>query len=106
MMHESIENCETPSMENKKRYSATSLESMIDFAISSLETNDLKAISTRVLTKNGSSLRQRYSIISSEVLENIDSVVCHASSYPYALFLCHMIDNTKVYTVSLVGGME
>ena len=31
------------------------------------------------------------------------SVVCHKQKYPYAVFYCHAIHNTRVYTLPFVG---
>lgn len=62
MMRESIEECETPTMGNEKKLCATSLEFMVDFATSLLETTNVKALSTVVLNKNDG-LKQRYEYI-------------------------------------------
>ncbi|KMZ59892.1 BURP domain-containing protein [Zostera marina] len=103
MIRESIEVCETPAMPNEKKLCATSLESMVDFATSILETTNVKALSTVVLNKNDG-LKQRYSIASS-VLKGTRSrsVACHPSTFPYALYFCHTMHNTRTYSVSLVG---
>lgn len=58
VLKESIENCETPNSINEKRICATSLESMVDFATSVLETKNLLPLSTRVVNRNGT-LNQR-----------------------------------------------
>ncbi|KMZ61498.1 hypothetical protein ZOSMA_526G00030 [Zostera marina] len=46
----------------------------------------------------------RYSITSS-VLKGTRSrsVACHPSTFPYALYFCHTVHNTRTYSVSLVG---
>ncbi|KMZ56840.1 BURP domain-containing protein [Zostera marina] len=103
MIKESIEDCEIPALPNEKKLCATSLESMVDFATSILETTNVKALSTVVLNKNDG-LKQRYSITSS-VLKGTRSrsVACHPSTFPYALYFCHTVHNTRTYSVSLVG---
>ena len=34
------------------------------------------------------------------------SVVCHKLKYPYAVFYCHAIHKTKVYTLPFVGTQD
>ncbi|MQM02797.1 hypothetical protein Taro_035568 [Colocasia esculenta] len=82
---------------------ATSLESMVDFAISSLGTRSVQALSSE-----GAKKRQFYSVVpagvQSLVAEGENAIACHAQPYPYAVFFCHGgAGATKVYKVKLVG---
>ncbi|CAN6678946.1 unnamed protein product [Malus baccata var. baccata] len=65
---------------NEAKQCAASLESMIDFATSTLGKNAL-AIATEV-DKKGAGLKQ---------------------NYPYAVFYCHAIEKTRTYMVPLQG---
>ncbi|MQM21295.1 hypothetical protein Taro_054333 [Colocasia esculenta] len=85
------------------KFCATSLESMVDFAISSLGTSSVQALSSE-----GSKKRQFYSVVpsgvQSMVAEGENTVSCHALPYPYAVFFCHAgTSANKVYKVKLVG---
>ncbi|XP_034680552.1 BURP domain protein RD22-like [Vitis riparia] len=85
IMKETIQECEQPALEGDSRFCATSLESLVDFSISELGKN-IKAISNEV-----------------EMVVADKSVVCHKQKYPYAVFYCHAIHNTRVYTLPFVG---
>lgn len=100
--------CESnPTMEGETRYCATSLESMIDFATSSLGTHSVRASSLEN-AKEGQAQKQQYYTVAPSGAEDMtmggSTVVCHHLSFPYALFYCHSIKTaTKVYAVPLVG---
>ncbi|KAF3790847.1 hypothetical protein EJ110_NYTH16049 [Nymphaea thermarum] len=121
--------CEEESNEGETRYCATSLESMVDFAISLLKTNDVRLLSMSILD-NGTAAKGRiYTVHKDFRLRRIipvffitvlysstsfvtmgvtefpykDSVVCHVLGYPYAVFYCHKTINTSSYVVPLVA---
>ncbi|KAF3791202.1 RAFTIN 1B protein [Nymphaea thermarum] len=96
--------CEEEANEGETRYCATSLESMVDFAISQLKTNDVKLLSTSILDK-GTAAKGRVYTVQKGVTEfpYKDSVVCHVLGYPYAVFYCHKTINTRSYVLPLVA---
>ncbi|KAF3328651.1 BURP domain-containing protein 3-like protein [Carex littledalei] len=75
--------CESKALPGEIKTCATSLESMVDFAMSGLKSKNLRAVST--------------SVKASEL------VACHAQGYSYAVFHCHTT-TASAYTVSLVGA--
>ncbi|KAF3790845.1 RAFTIN 1B protein [Nymphaea thermarum] len=103
-MKETLAVCEEEANEGETRYCATSLESMVDFAISQLKTNDVRLLSTSILDK-GTAAKGRVYTVQKGVTEfpYKDSVVCHVLGYPYAVFYCHKTINTSSYVVPLVA---
>ncbi|XP_034683848.1 BURP domain protein RD22-like [Vitis riparia] len=97
IMKETIQDCEQPALEGDSRFCATSLESLIDFSISKLGKN-IKLISNGV--EMGS---QEYELGVGVKVVADKSVVCHKQKYPYAVFYCHAIHKTRVYTLPFVG---
>ncbi|XP_062224714.1 BURP domain-containing protein 6-like isoform X2 [Phragmites australis] len=83
---------------------ATSFESMVDFAASSLGTREVRAMKTK-LSKEGAIPRQAYMVESVRPLPvaGRDMVACHCMPYPYAVFGCHTT-TAAVYTVILAGA--
>lgn len=102
-MKQTLSECEEPPMSGERKRCATSLESMVEFATTSLNTRNVVAVSTDV--DNKISPKQQYTIESSGVkkLSGSDLVVCHAQDYAYAVFYCHSTHATKAYKVSMVG---
>ncbi|KAL1224299.1 BURP domain protein RD22 [Cardamine amara subsp. amara] len=103
MMKKTIEECEAKSVGGEEKYCATSLESMIDFTVSKLGKNHVRAVSTEVTKKNAP--MQKYKIAAAGVkkLSDDKSVVCHKQKYPFAVFYCHKAMMTSVYSVPLEG---
>nr|CAD1834037.1 unnamed protein product [Ananas comosus var. bracteatus] len=104
-MKNTLHECEEPAMNGEKKTCATSLESMVDFATSSLGTRRVRAISTTVHGEP-QARKQRYAITGSGVRRaNIgdEVVACHAEAYAYAVFYCHAAGSTRAYEVSMVG---
>lgn len=83
---------------------ATSFESMVDFAASSLGTRGIRAGMTK-LSREGATPRQAYVVESVVPLPVIgrDMVACHCMPYPYAVFGCHTT-TAAVFTVALAGA--
>ncbi|OAY67177.1 BURP domain-containing protein 3, partial [Ananas comosus] len=50
-MRKTARECQEPAVGGEKKFCATSLESMVDFSTSSLETRDVRAVSTTVAKK-------------------------------------------------------
>ncbi|GJM93227.1 hypothetical protein PR202_ga09771 [Eleusine coracana subsp. coracana] len=103
-MAQTLRDCEARPVEGERKACATSLESMVHFATSSLGTNHVTAVST-VVAKEGSP-RQEYAVtgVKPAAGGGTDSLVaCHAEPYPYAVFACHMTRATRAYSVSMRG---
>ncbi|CAO2197734.1 unnamed protein product [Urochloa humidicola] len=107
-MEQTLRDCEAPAAEGEKKACATSLESMVDFATSSLGTSHVRAVST-VVAKEGSP-KQEYTVTGvkraaggGEGGDDGRLVACHAEPYAYAVFACHLTRRTRAYTVSMVG---
>ncbi|KAM1074833.1 hypothetical protein FF1_019784 [Malus domestica] len=103
MINNTIQGCELQGARNEAKQCAASLESMIDFATSTLGKNAL-AIATEV-DKKGADLKQKYTITIPGVKELAGNkfMLCHKMSYPYAVFYCHAIEKTRTYMVPLQG---
>lgn len=101
-MKHTLQVCESPANGGEIRYCAISLESMIDYATSTLGTSGVSVLETNVPCKVKS---QRYTItgIPSRSKSGLGSVVCHMLTYPYAVYLCHQIQNTTTIRLSLKG---
>ncbi|GAU21090.1 hypothetical protein TSUD_10070 [Trifolium subterraneum] len=95
-----IYECEYKAIKGEEKLCVTSLESMVDFAISKLG-NNVEAISTEV-EKESNELQQY--VISKGVKklgEDNKVVTCHTEKYPYAVFYCHKTNGTNAYFVPL-----
>jgi hypothetical protein len=98
VIREEIGGCEEPKMEGEDKYCATSLESLIDFTVERLGQN-VRVLSTEAGKK------QEYTV-SAEVrmIGDHKAAVCHKMRYPYAVHYCHVIADTEVDEVPLVGA--
>ncbi|CAH9076827.1 unnamed protein product [Cuscuta europaea] len=103
-MKKTIKECEEPAVKGEVMQCATSLESMIDFAKSTLQGKKIRAVSTETVAGETSCF-QNYTVSGVEkVNEEGDGVmVCHKQSYGYAVFHCHKSETTDAFEVSLVG---
>ncbi|KAJ3678044.1 hypothetical protein LUZ60_001847 [Juncus effusus] len=101
LMKQTINDCERPAINGEKKFCATSLESMVDFATSILEIHHIRPLSTNVNPQNAP--KQEYTIIKTKITARNEPIVCHIEPYAYAVFFCHMIKSTKAYMVNLVG---
>ncbi|PHT89800.1 hypothetical protein T459_04913 [Capsicum annuum] len=100
---DSINICEKPEIHHKeKKFCATSLESMIDFMLSELGTNNIQAITTEVEGES-SQIFQKYTMKKVEQIADGNNMVCHKVDYPYAVHYCHIGGHTKTFIVSMVG---
>ncbi|XP_006356638.1 BURP domain-containing protein 3-like isoform X1 [Solanum tuberosum] len=97
-----IKTCEEPAGNGEVKHCATSLESMIDFTLSHLGTNNIIAMSTEVEKETPEV--QAYTIEKVEEKANGKGVVCHKVAYPYAVHFCHDVGSTRTFMVSMVGA--
>ena len=98
VIRDAIGGCEDPNMEGEEKFCATSLESLIDFNVERLGQN-VRVISTEAGKK------QEYTV-SAEVrmIGDDKAAVCHKMRYPYSVHYCHVIADTEVDEVPLVGA--
>ncbi|XP_072993075.1 BURP domain-containing protein 3-like [Typha latifolia] len=101
---ETLLECEEPAAKGEKKYCATSLESMVEFSTSSLGTHNVLAVSTTV--RKEETPKQQYTITTGGVqrMAGDELVACHAETYAYAVFYCHLTKSTKAYKVKMVGN--
>ncbi|XP_059315977.1 BURP domain protein RD22-like [Lycium ferocissimum] len=101
-IEKTIKLCEEPEVKHKEmKTCATSLESMVDFGLSVLGTNNILAITSEV--EGETENLQRYTIEQVQQIADGDNMVCHKLVYAYALHYCHVGGNTKTFMVSMVG---
>ncbi|KAL2921094.1 BURP domain-containing protein 3 [Bienertia sinuspersici] len=96
--------CEEKGVKGEKRYCATSLEAMVDYVTSTLDSQKNKLMV--LATKQDNDILMDYTIQEVQKLGSDDNhnMVCHKLVNPYVVFLCHNIKNTDIYHVSLVGA--
>ncbi|MED6125545.1 hypothetical protein PIB30_069457 [Stylosanthes scabra] len=98
-MKKTLSLCEAPAIKGEDKYCATSLESLLDFAVSQLGRN------IRLLfTEFERETQDRQYRVAAEGAKKIGEkeMVCHKLDYPYAVFYCHKI-KTRSYSVPLVA---
>ncbi|CAL9092382.1 unnamed protein product [Musa textilis] len=101
-MKTTLQECEEPAVRGERKYCATSLESMVEFSMSSLGTRDVTAMSTTVA--KAVTPRQQYTVTGVKALAGDRLVACHPEAYAYAVFYCHATATSKAYTVGLLGA--
>ncbi|RRT43844.1 hypothetical protein B296_00047354 [Ensete ventricosum] len=101
-MKTTLQECEEPAVRGERKYCATSLESMVEFSMSSLGTRDVMAVSTTVA--KAVTPRQQYTVTGVKELAGSNLVACHPEAYAYAVFYCHATATSKAYTVGLLGA--
>ncbi|CAN6197919.1 unnamed protein product [Urochloa humidicola] len=106
-MWSTLASCEHPQeVANQKKACTTSLKSMHGFSALALGTSDLRAFSTPLdVPEEGiSSPSQRYEVAEVRAITTkatTNTVMCHSMNFPVALFLCHAVNPTRVYEVTL-----
>ncbi|KAG5620969.1 hypothetical protein H5410_006187, partial [Solanum commersonii] len=100
-IEETVKVCEEPAMKGEKRKCATSLESMVDFGIFMLGTNNVKVVATEVQGEN--QMVQKYTIKEVELMADGLNMICHKLNYAYAVHFCHGGGGTKTYMVSMIA---
>ncbi|KAJ4828244.1 hypothetical protein Tsubulata_033865, partial [Turnera subulata] len=99
VVKDTISDCENPPRVKEVKYCATSLESLVDQTVARLGTNNIRVISTPEGKK------QEYTVLAGVRRIGDDRlIVCHKERYPYAVYYCHEIGGTEVYTVPLIGA--
>ncbi|XP_049382807.1 BURP domain-containing protein 3-like [Solanum stenotomum] len=99
---ETIHICEEPDHHKEKKFCSTSLESMVDFMLSELRTNNIEAITTEVEGES-SQVFQKYTMEKVEEIAEGNNMVCHKVNYPYAVHYCHVGGRTKTFMISMIG---
>ncbi|MCD7450296.1 hypothetical protein HAX54_005138 [Datura stramonium] len=100
---DTIKLCEEPELQHKeKKLCVTSLESMVDFILSQLGTNNILAMTTEVQGETHGIL-QKYTFEEVQQIADGDNMVCHKTNYAYAVHYCHVGGSTKTFMVSMVG---
>jgi len=100
-----LEDCESKPIKEVK-FCATSLESMADSVRAIFGSQaPFKVVSTTSFTKSNT-LIQNYTFLEVKELPTSMTVACHDLPYPYAVFYCHDLGDTKVFEISLGGGRE
>jgi hypothetical protein len=101
-MKQTLKGCEGPANSWERKYCATSLESMIDYATSTLGTSSLNVLETNVPCKLES---QKYTItrIPFQSKSGSKALVCHSETYAYAVYYCHESQHITTARVSLKG---
>ncbi|XP_008795079.2 BURP domain-containing protein 3-like [Phoenix dactylifera] len=104
-VNKTLSDCEAAASEGEHKFCATSLESMVDFATSKLETHDLQVSATTVRGNQETAPKQRYKVAPSGVQKapGAKLVACHPEAYPHAVYYCHLTRATKAFVVTLVG---
>jgi len=100
-----LHQCENPAeqaINGEKFGCAASIESYLEFIVSTLGTSQVRAFSADV-PKEGI-VSQRYTTASVRLLTHSQSVlVCHDMPYPYKVLYCHMSFPTRAYQVKLIS---
>nr|ABH09493.1 RD22-like protein [Knorringia sibirica] len=101
VVKQTIKECErNDAVSGEEKYCATSLESMVDFAVTRLGSK--RAVSTDASSDDGR--KKEFAVMAVREVSNGGGVVaCHKERYPYAVFYCHKTKRTEAYTVELVA---
>lgn len=110
-MEATLKHCEYPAMSGETKFCATSLESMLDSAVSIFGTDTpFEVLATDYLSEPSSSssyhsLLQNYTVSDEpRVIWTPKMVACHTLPYPYTVFYCHsQKSDNKLFKVSLYG---
>lgn len=100
-------------VKDEKKTCVTSLESMVEYVASILttggDTRNLRSFSSPDVPMEGvvSSGRNKYKVSASRrATELSESATCHGMRFPYPVFMCHALNPTRVYTVTLEKTQE
>ncbi|MDD1107035.1 BURP domain-containing protein [Klebsiella pneumoniae] len=100
-----LEQCEKPdALKGERKTCATSVESMVEFVVSVLGvgTHDLRAFSSPDAPAEGIMPARAYKVaVATRVTEAGDTMTCHGGRFPFAVFMCHTLNPTRVYSVTL-----
>ncbi|KAJ6697575.1 hypothetical protein OIU85_003902 [Salix viminalis] len=98
IIREEIGGCEEPNMEGEEKYCATSLASLIDFNVERLGQN------IRVLSTEAGKMQEYTVSARTRLIGDDKAAACHKMRYPYAVHYCHVIADTEIDEVPLVGA--
>jgi hypothetical protein len=100
-----LEQCEHPDpIKGETKACATSFESMVEFVASVLgvSTYNLRAFSSPDAPVKGIMPGRGFKVVAAtRVTEAEDTITCHGGRFPFALFMCHSLNPTRVYSVTL-----
>ncbi|XP_056692601.1 BURP domain-containing protein 5-like isoform X1 [Spinacia oleracea] len=94
-----MKKCEEKGVKGEIRNCVNSLEDMVDYVTSALNFGKNKLVVAS--TKEDYGILLEYTIQKVQLLGS-HVVVCHKIRNPFAVFLCHSIQNTYLYNVSMV----
>ncbi|CAN6457712.1 unnamed protein product [Victoria cruziana] len=104
LIRQTLDFCEMPAAKGEVRRCATSLESMVDFAVGEFGTNAIHAVVTSVVNGEEEAAVRTYKVdVGREWMMSRKVVTCHNLVFPYAVFYCHSLSGTKTYMVPLVA---
>ncbi|XBJ07071.1 uncharacterized protein [Aegilops tauschii subsp. strangulata] len=102
-----LDDCEHPrAIKGETKACVSSVESMVEFAASVLgvSTYNLAAFSSPDVPVDGVMTGRGYKVAAvTRVREAGDTMTCHRGSFPFAMFMCHAVNPTRVYSVTLEG---
>ncbi|EXB63591.1 hypothetical protein L484_026930 [Morus notabilis] len=104
-MEYTLAQCELEPIKGETRFCATSLGSMLDFALYVFGSNTRIKVLTTTHLKDQTALLQNYTILAKpKEIFAPRMIGCHTMPYPYAIFYCHsQSSENKVFEISLVG---
>ncbi|KAK1271335.1 BURP domain-containing protein 3 [Acorus gramineus] len=113
LMQKTHQLCEAPALKSEVKHCATSLESMVDFAVSELGTNKgVQAMATvledrkeKVAEKKNSPYKWYTVAGTAKQVSDAKTMTvnCHPVTYAYLTYYCHSIAGTRTYMVPFVG---
>ncbi|KAK1272262.1 BURP domain-containing protein 3 [Acorus gramineus] len=115
LMQETLQLCEATPLKSEEKHCATSLESMVDFAVSKLGTNKgVQAMATVLedrkaaeAEKNSPDKWYKWYTVAGTAKEVSDAKTktlnCHPQTYAYLTYYCHSIAGTRTYVVPFIG---
>ncbi|KAK1256748.1 BURP domain-containing protein 3 [Acorus gramineus] len=105
LMQETLQLCEAPPLKSEEKHCATSLESMVDFAVSKLGTNKgIRAMATVLEDRKAAEKWYTVAGTAKEVSDaKTKTLNCHPQTYAYLTYYCHSIAGTRTYVVPFIG---
>ncbi|KAJ3677571.1 hypothetical protein LUZ60_003295 [Juncus effusus] len=95
-----LNSCESPTIPDEVKACVSSLESMVEFAMSVLQTREISAMSSD-LPKRGLP-KNEYTISKvKQIGFEANYVACHDEIYPYKLFRCHTTGPSRAYVAMM-----
>jgi hypothetical protein len=93
-------------VKDEKKTCVTSVESMVEFAASVVakgNTGGLRAFSSPDVPAEGVAWQNMYKVAAAQRITEAagDTVTCHNMKFPVAAYMCHAVNPTRVYTVTL-----